>query len=146
VGRKHLIGSIVALAAALLVATTAQASSEPKNQVPFTAGVAQSSSAPDWIERHTAAGVGEPKNELPFTTSAARAVLAPDWFERYAAAHLFGTDAAASISTQTPSGGFHWGDALIGAAVAGSLALLSAAAFGISRARRRQQVVHAVGA
>ena len=159
--RRQLTGSIVTLAAALLVvATGAQANGEPKNQAPFTAGAAQSNSAPDWIERYAAAHpygrnlnqpapsaiAGEPKNELPFTKPEGRSIPAPDSFERYAAAHPYGTDVTASAGTRPPAGGFHWGDALIGAAATGSLVLLSAAALGVSRARRRDEFVHAIGA
>jgi hypothetical protein len=85
-------------------------------------------------------------NELPFTRRlAARTIPAPDWFERYAAAHPYGTDLTAS-TTLSPSRGFHWRDALIGAATAGSLALLCAAAFALIRSRRHQQLVHAIEA
>jgi hypothetical protein len=162
--RRQIIGSIIALAAALLVATTALANGESKNQLPFTAAVAQSKITPDWLERYAAAHPygqdltnsaptpsligGEPKNELPFTGPAARTTPTLDWFERYAAAHPYGTDLTASTSTITlaPSRSFHWRDALIGAATAGSMALLCAAALSLSRSRRRDQPLHPIEA
>ena len=158
--RRQITASIVALAAALVFATAALASGEPKNELPFTTAAAQSNSAPDWFERYAAAhpyghnistlslssAAGEPKNELPFTRLATRTAVVPDWFERYAAAHPYGANLAASTTTPAPSRGFRWRDALIGAAAGGTLALLCAAAFGVSRARRRHQLVHAIGA
>jgi hypothetical protein len=156
---RQLTGSIVAFAAALLFATTALATGEPKNQLPFTAGVAQSNSAPDWFERYAAAHpygrnldnavlssiAGEAKNALPFTRLAARTDPGPDAFERYAAAHPYGANLSATTSTLAPSRGFHWRDALIGAVAAAGLALLCAAGW-VSRSRRRNQLVHAIGA
>ena len=141
----HLIGSIAALAVALFFATTALANGEPKNQLPSTAGVAQSTSAPDWFERFAAAHPYG-KNALPFTTFAARTNPGPDVFERYAAAHPYGANLSATASTVAPSRGFHWRDALIGAAAAAGLALLCAAGLGVGRSRRRNHVVHAIGA
>jgi hypothetical protein len=157
---RHLTGSIAALAVALFFATTALANGEPKNRLPFTAGVAQSTSAPDWFERYATAHpygrnlnrpalssvAGAPKNALPFTRFAARTNAGPDVFERYAAAHPYGASLSATTSTVAPSRGFHWRDALIGAAAAAGLALLCATGLGVGRSRRRNHVAHAIGA
>ena len=158
--RHHLTLSIAALAVALFFATTALANGEPKTQLQFTAGVAQSTSAPDWFERYAAAHpygrnlnrqalssvASEPKNALPFTRIAARTNPGPDVFERYAAAHPYGANLSATTSTVSPSRGFHWRDALIGATAAAGLALLCAAGLGVGRARRRNQLAHAIRA
>jgi hypothetical protein len=147
------------LAAALLFAATALANGEPKDQLPFTAGVTQSSSAPDWFERYAAGHpygrnlnmpalssvAGEPKNALPHTRFAARANPGPDVFERDAAAHPYGANLSATTSTLAPSR-LPWRDALIGAAAAAGLALLCAAGLGVGRSRRRNHVVYAIEA
>ena len=108
---KHLIVSTVALATTLLVAGTALAGGEPKNQAPFTAGAVETRSVPDVFERYVAAHPSgrviarvesEPKNELPFTRLASRFAAAPDTFERYAQAHPYGLGLTAS-TTSAPS-------------------------------------------
>jgi hypothetical protein len=135
--RRHLIGSIAALAAALFFATTALANGQPKHQLQFTAADAQSTSAPDWFERYAAA---HPYGRNPNRPAG------PDVFERYAAAHPYGANLAAATSTVAPSGGFHWRHALIEAAAAAGLALLCAAGLGAGRARRRNQLAQAIRA
>src|SRR6476661_4028550 len=83
----HLIGSIAALAVALFFATTALATSAPKNQLPLTPRVAQTTFAPDWFERYAAAhpyGRNLNTQTLPFAELAADSNRGPDVFERYA--------------------------------------------------------------
>lgn len=112
---KQLTGSIVALTAALLFATTALANGEPKNQLPFTATVAHDQIAPDWFERYAAAHpygrnlnqpapslvVGEAKNQSPFNSRAATATASLDVFERYAAAHPYGRGITTLVAPET---------------------------------------------
>jgi hypothetical protein len=126
---RRLLGSVVALSAAALFATTALANGEPKNQPPFTTIVAQ----------NNLAIAGEPKNELPFTKVSKRTIPAPDWFERYAAAHPYGANLAASASPTMTSvpGGFRWRDALIGAAATLALILILAG-LGLVRSSHRR--------
>jgi hypothetical protein len=163
---RQLAGSVVALVAALLFATTALANGEPKNQPPFTATGAQYNVAPDWFERYAAAHpygrnltkaatalsriAGEPKNELPFTGVATVGGYSLTAKEQ-AALNVYANASFANkqriLAGEPPDSAraFPW-VAAAGSAVATLGALLAAALFAVSRSRRRRQLVHPIGA
>lgn len=125
----------VAVVSAAFVSSAAFAAGETKNQAPFTRIVTPAPSG---------SIAGEPKNMAPFTIQVARPSVVPDWFERYAAAHPYGRDLVASAPL-APSGGFHWRDALLGAAAATAGCLLLVG-LGITITRHRSQVTHPAAA
>jgi hypothetical protein len=160
--RALLITTLAAASGALVIATFA-AASEAKNQKPFNRPVQTQSS---YVVS------GEPKDERPFTTRvdvnptpdsferyaaahpygrglgvATTPVATRDSFERYAAAHPYGRGldvaTAASPIAAGASTGFHWRDALLGAATAAGALL--AAYIGFGAARRRRQLAGPVG-
>ena len=122
--RFHLASFLVALAGALMLASSATAAGEAKNVAPFTHKVTPVA---------VASVAGEPKNQAPFTRTASRVPYVPDWFERYAAAHPYGQDLTTTNLVTKESHAFSWRDAFAGAAVTTLLALVVIA---IGRTRR----------
>jgi hypothetical protein len=150
---KHLISSIVAVTAALAVASAAAAGGEAKSAPPFTHSPAartpavqptrdaferyvashpdlRSSATPDAFERYVASHA-----ELGSSTSS-------DVIERYVASHR---SAAAVATMDAPSGGFDWSTALIASTCAAAMLALVGATLGLARSRRRDRLAHAVG-
>lgn len=124
---RTLLALIVGAFTAALLSATAFAG-EAKNQAPFTSLAAATP--------RVSLG-GEPKNMVPFTHHVTPTRPAPDWFERYAAAHPYGQDAVADASAPiTSAGGFHWPEALLGAAAA-TIACLLGVGLVVTRTRRR---------
>ena len=148
---KHLISSIVAVTAALAVASAAAAGGEAKSAPPFThspaAGTPAAQLVPDALERYVA--------------SHADLGATPDAFDRYVASHLdLGSSTSSDVieryvashrsaagvaATDARSNGFDWSTALIASACAAAIVALLAASLGVARSRRRDRLVHAVG-
>jgi hypothetical protein len=125
--KRALFVTIVGALAAAFLSSTALAG-EAKNDTPFTRIV---SATPGLSLR------GEPKNVVPFMLGAPRSRAVPDWFERYAAAHPYGRGVAAPVSVPVASSaGFHWREALLGAAAATAACLLCVGLV-VGRMRRR---------
>ena len=160
---KQLFTLLATLIVAVIAASNAWASGEPKNQSPFNRPTAELQKLVD-TKLSATSGAG------PHRAAAIPGEIAPDWFERYAAAHPYGvgvqaatdtrgeakndapfnrataanTNAAGSraISTAYPvrgsSASFHWRDAGIGAFLA--TLLLCVAAAGAAHLRPRRPV------
>ena len=105
--RSHLISMLLALAAALVIASSAYAGGESKKVAPFTRTVAQTNVV--------SGAAAEPKNQAPFTRRATRVAV------------------PTIVTKQTQA--FSWRDASYGAAAMAGFLLLIAAAGITWRAR-----------
>jgi hypothetical protein len=112
---QFLRSSAVAAVGAAVLAQTALAGGEPKNELPFTRPVvvARATQATPSVTQTSPEIRGEPKNELPFT----RPVV---------------TQQPATVVIQS-SDAFSWTDGAIGLAAGVGVALSGAAAVGLTR-------------
>jgi hypothetical protein len=160
--RSHLASLLVALTAALALASAALAGGEPKNVAPFTRVIAPTS----------VSLAGEPKNQSPFNRGVAKTLVDTTLSatggagpHRAAAVHSYGVGVQAPADTRgepknetpftrsvtriaiptvvtKPSQAFNWRDAAYGAAAMAAIGLLIAA---LAETRRRSYK-HALGA
>ena len=149
---KHLISSIVAVTAALAVASAAAAGGEAKSAPPFThapaAGTPAAQLVPDALERYVASHADLGATPDAFDRYVASHLdlgssTSSDVIERYVASHR--SAAAGVAATDARSNGFDSSTAVIASACAAAIVALLAASLGVARSRRRDRLVHAVG-